>query len=87
MLNQRKYSEKFFNQNTIEKIAVLAALKAGSSDNIAEVTQKIISDYFEEKEEIQQYNAALPTRRTEIKLLRDKRPEQKKKASKQAVDK
>lgn len=72
--------KKLADPKTIEKLALLAVAKAGPGENIAEVTRKVISDYFGAKEAFRQYNDSILTPKAALKVLGDKRQEKKGKA-------
>lgn len=61
------------DRKTIEKLAIIAALKAEPEDNIAEITKKVIADYFWALRTIKDYNKVLASPKVELKLLKGKK--------------
>ena len=71
--------KKLIDSKTVEKLAMLAVAKVGPGDNIAEITKKVISDYLGAKAALKKYNDTVLSPKAALKLLGDKRQEQKSK--------
>jgi len=67
----------------IEKLALIAAMKTGPKDNIAEITKKVVADYFWAMRTIKEYNKTLSSTKVELRLLGSKK--QKKKGGAEAA--
>jgi hypothetical protein len=80
-------SKKITDSDTIEKLAVIATSKTSPEENIAEVTRKVIADYFGAKEAIKQYNNILKSQKAAAKLAHSKKQEQKGKTKDKHQDK
>lgn len=65
------------NPKTMEKLAVIAAMKTGPDDNIAEVAKKVVADYFWAMRTIKEYNKTLSQNKVELKLLTSKKQKRK----------
>ncbi|MDR3566351.1 MAG: hypothetical protein P4N59_33660 [Negativicutes bacterium] len=74
--------KKLTDSKTVEKLALIAIAKAGPDDNIAEVTKKVITDYFWAMETIREHNGSVPSKKKALKLLGDQRQEKKRKLKK-----
>jgi hypothetical protein len=69
--------KKLADPKTVEKLALLAVAKAGPGESIADVTRQVIADYFGAKEAFRQYNDSVLSPKAALKLLGDKRQENK----------